>query len=101
MPQVIVSTSARHDLQRLQDFLRKKNRLAAKKAAETLINGIRKLESLPDIGRPIEHLPLDYQEWIIPFGDSGYVLLYRHDTVADRVVILTIKHQKEAGYSHP
>lgn len=51
---MIVSTSARHDLQRLQDFLRKKNRLVAKKAAETLINGILKLESLPDIGLPIE-----------------------------------------------
>lgn len=92
MPQVIVSATARHDLQRLQDFLQKKNQLAAKKAAESLINGIRKLESMPDIGRPNAHLPLDYQEWIIPFGDSGYALLYRHDTVTDRVMILTIKH---------
>lgn len=31
--------------------------------------------------------------------DSGYVLLYRHDTITDRIVILAIKHQREAGYS--
>ncbi|CAI1964701.1 Toxin RelE3 [Serratia entomophila] len=101
MPQVIISAPARRDLQRLQDFLKKKNRLAAKKAAESLIRGIRQLEKLPNIGRPVEHLPLEYQERVIEFGDSGYVLLYRHDTPADCVVILSVKHQKEAGYHHP
>ncbi|WP_114195243.1 type II toxin-antitoxin system RelE/ParE family toxin [Edaphovirga cremea] len=98
MSQVIVSRRARLDLQRLQDFLKKKNALAAKKAAEIMIRGIRQLESLPDIGRPVEHLPLEYQELVIEFGSSGYVMLYRHDEFTDRVVILTVRHQKEAGY---
>ncbi|WP_158782775.1 type II toxin-antitoxin system RelE/ParE family toxin [Pantoea sp. BAV 3049] len=98
MPQVIISVLARRDLQRLQGFLKKKNALAAKKAAETLIRGIRQLETSPDIGRPVEHLPLEYQELVAEFGSSGYVMLYRFDDLTDSVVILTIRHQKEAGY---
>ncbi|MBA0206061.1 type II toxin-antitoxin system RelE/ParE family toxin [Pectobacterium aroidearum] len=101
MPQMIVSESARRGLQRLQDFLKNKNALAAKKAAEVLIRGIRQLAALPNIGRPVEHLPLEYQELVIEFGSSGYVMLYRHDELTDRVVILTVKHQKEAGYQNP
>lgn len=98
MPQVIVSGRARQDLQRLQDFLKKKNVLAAKKAAEILIRSIRQLETLPDIGRPVEHLPQEYQELVITFGSSGYVMLYRHDELTGAIVILSIKHQKESGY---
>ncbi|ACT11480.1 type II toxin-antitoxin system RelE/ParE family toxin [Pectobacterium aroidearum] len=75
MPQMIVSESARRGLQRLQDFLKNKNALAAKKAAEVLIRGIRQLAALPNIGRPVEHLPLEYQELVIEFGSSGYVML--------------------------
>lgn len=41
----------------------------------------------------------DLRELSIRFGSSGYVALYRYDDTADAVVILTIRHQKEAGYS--
>lgn len=50
MPQVIVSDSAREDLQRLQNVLITKSPLAAKKAAGMLIRGIRQLESVPQAG---------------------------------------------------
>lgn len=98
MPQVIISESARQDLQRLQDFLKTKNTLAAKKVAEILIRAIRMLQTMPDIGRPVAHLPLEFQELVIEFGSSGYVMLYRYDEYTDNLVILKIKHQKEAGY---
>jgi Plasmid stabilization system protein len=98
MPQVIISALAQRDLQRLQDFLKTKNRLAARKAGEAIIRGIQQLKTLPDIGRPVPLLPLEYQEMVIGFGDSGYVMLYRHDRLTDRIVIMTIRHQKEAGY---
>ena len=98
MPQVIISASAQRDLQRLQDFLKTKNALAAKKAAGLLIRGIQQLAKLPEIGRPVAHLPLEYQELVIEFGHSGYVMLYRYDELTDRVVLLKVKHQKEAGY---
>lgn len=98
MSQVVVSESARKDLQRLQNFLKTKNVLAAKKAAEIIIRGIKQLQTSPTIGRPVEHLPLEYHELVIEFGSSGYVMLYRHDELTDRVVILKVRHQKEAGY---
>jgi plasmid stabilization system protein ParE len=48
------------------------------------------------MGRPIEDLPEQYREWVIAFGDSGYVARYRID--GDVVTILAIRHQKEAGF---
>lgn len=101
MPQVIIAATAQRDLQRLQQFLRTKNRLAAKKAGEVIASAIRQLMILPDSGRPTPHLPLEYREQVIGFGDSGYVMLYRHDRITDRIVVITIKHQKEAGYVPP
>ena len=98
MPQVIVSALAQRDLQRLQDFLKTKNRLAARKAGEVIIRAIQQLKTQPDMGRPVSLLPLEYQEQVIGLGDSGYVMLYSHDRETDRIVILTVRHQKEAGY---
>ncbi len=63
MPQVIISEQARKDLQRLQLFLKKKNALAARKAAEIIIRGIRLLETTPGVGRPVEHLPWPTTSW--------------------------------------
>ncbi len=37
-----------------------------------------------------------FREWIIDFGDSGYVARYRLD--ADAIVVLAVRHQKEAGF---
>ncbi|MDL0019289.1 type II toxin-antitoxin system RelE/ParE family toxin, partial [Enterobacter roggenkampii] len=78
--------------------LKTKNRLAARKAGEVIIRAIQQLKTQPDMGRPVSLLPLEYQELVIGFGDSGYVMLYRHDRETDRIVILTVRHQKEAGY---
>ncbi|MFO8127275.1 type II toxin-antitoxin system RelE/ParE family toxin, partial [Yoonia sp.] len=51
----------------------------------------------PRLGRMVDDLPEEYREWLIDFGDSGYVVRYRVDEAA--VTILAIRHQKEAGYS--
>ncbi|SFM01285.1 ParE toxin of type II toxin-antitoxin system, parDE [Methylobacterium pseudosasicola] len=48
------------------------------------------------MGRMIEDLPEQYQDWLIDFGDSGYVAHYRIDD--DVVTILAVRHQKEAGF---
>ncbi|WP_447704811.1 type II toxin-antitoxin system RelE/ParE family toxin [Methylobacterium brachiatum] len=44
----------------------------------------------------IEDLPEQYRDWLIDFGDSGYVARYRVDD--DVVTILAVRHQKEAGF---
>lgn len=50
----------------------------------------------PRIGRPIDDLPDEFREWVIDFGDSGYVARYRIDL--DAVTILAVRHQKEIGF---
>ena len=38
----------------------------------------------------------EFREWLIEFGASGYVAMYRWD--GETAVVLAIRHQKEAGY---
>jgi plasmid stabilization system protein ParE len=40
-------------------------------------------------------MPDEYREWIIDFGESGYVARYRLDSSG--VTILAVRHQKEVG----
>ena len=54
------------------------------------------LESSPEIGRPVGDPPL--RELVIPFGDAGYVALYRHEPGDDAVYVLAFRHQRETGY---
>jgi plasmid stabilization system protein ParE len=96
MPQVIYAPGAIRDLQRLREFLRPKNPVAGKRAADTIIKALQVLGVQPQIGRPVEGMPDQYREWIIDFGDSGYVARYRFD--GEAVTILAVRHQKEVGY---
>jgi plasmid stabilization system protein ParE len=41
-------------------------------------------------------MPDEFREWIIDFGDSGYIVRYRIE--ADTVTILAVRHQKEVGF---
>jgi plasmid stabilization system protein ParE len=96
MPQVIYAASAVRDLQRLREFLRLKNPVAAKRAADTIIKALQVLGLQPQIGRPVKDMPVQYREWMIDFGDSGYVARYHFD--GEVVTILAVRHQKEVGY---
>jgi plasmid stabilization system protein ParE len=83
------------DVQRLYRFLAVKNMDAAKRAIKTVRQEVKVLGQQPGIGRPIEDMPDEFREWMIDFGDSGYVVRYRID--ADVVTILAVRHQKEVG----
>ena len=95
MSQVIFSPAAIRDLERLREFLRPKNPAAAERAAKAIIQGLQALGELSRIGRPIDDLPEEFRDWLIDYGDSGYVARYHIDN--DTVVVLAIRHQKEAG----
>lgn len=95
MPQVKYTPGAIGDLQRLREFLRPKNPLASRRAAETIMKAVQVLGQQPQIGRPVEDMPGEFREWLIDFGDSGYVARYRFDGAA--VTILAVRHQKEVG----
>ena len=96
MSRLIWSRPALPDVQNLYRFLAPKSLDAAKRAVKTIRLGVKALGQQPGIGRPIEDMPDDFREWIIDFGDSGYVARYRID--ADAVTILAVQHQKEVGF---
>ena len=96
MSRVIWSPAALLDVQRLYRFLALKNIDAAKRAVAAMRQGVGVLGQQPGIGRPIDEMPDEFREWIIDFGDSGYVARYRLDS--DVVTILAMRHQQEVGY---
>ena len=96
MSGLIWSPAALIDVQRLYRFLAPKNIDAAKRAVMAIRQGVKVLAQQPGIGRPVEDLPSEFREWIIDFGDSGYIARYRLE--ADAVTILAVRHQKEVGY---
>ena len=97
MPQVRFAPAALRDLERLREFLRPKSSDTAKRAAVVIKKAMQALGQHPQIGRPADNLEPEYRELLIDFGDSGYIALYRYDG-GDFVTVLTVRHQKEAGY---
>ena len=95
MPPVIITEGAAKGLEHCRQFLAEKHPQAAMRAGQAIERYFAILETDPDIGRPLDDLP-ELRELIIPFGDSGYVTLYRHEI--DAVYVLAFRHQKEAGY---
>lgn len=93
---LIYAPGAIRDIQRLREFLRPKNPLAAKRAAKAILDSVKVLTHHPQIGRPVDEMPPEFREWLIDFGNSGYIARYRFDGVD--VIILAVRHQKEAGY---
>jgi plasmid stabilization system protein ParE len=84
------------DVQQLHLFLVDKNPEAAKRAVQAIRQGVAILRSRPRIGHPVENMDPEFREWLIPFGQRGYLALYRID--GDTVVLLAVRHALEAGY---
>lgn len=97
MPRVIITAGAVQGLQRCRGFLAAKSPVAARRAAAAIRKQLLLLESTPEMGRPMNESP-ELRELVIPFGDSGYVAMYRHVSTEDGVYVLAFRHQKEAGY---
>jgi plasmid stabilization system protein ParE len=58
--------------------------------------GVKTLAIHPEIGRPVDEMPPEFRERFVPFGQSGYLALYRYD--GKTVAILAVRHGREAGY---
>ena len=93
MPRLIWSPSALRDVQCLHRFLAQENPDAAKRAVEAIRAGVRVIAQHPEIGRPAEEMEPEYREWLIHFGDSGYVALYQFD--GQTAWMLAVRHQKD------
>jgi plasmid stabilization system protein ParE len=96
LAKLIWTPPALRDVERLHGFLASKNRDAARRAVRAIRHGVKALAAHPEAGRPAEDMPPEFREWPIPFGDNGYVALYRYD--GRLIAILAVRHGKEAGY---
>jgi plasmid stabilization system protein ParE len=95
MASVGFTARALDDLDRLFDFRSENDPGAADRAAHAIVGATRILQDHPLIGRPVRG---DIRELVISSGRTGYVALYRLRSGNARVEILTIRHQREAGY---
>lgn len=83
-------------VQRAYRFLAAKDRAATQAAVGTFRKYAALLEKFPNVGRPAEDLDPEQRELLIPFGVSGYVLVY--EVHAEIILVLAVRHPKEAGY---
>lgn len=84
------------DVQRLVDLFLTGHPDDADGLVELILNGLEILQRHPEIGRIFNN---GLRELVISRGKSGYLALYEFNPVLDRVDILRIRHQREAGYS--
>jgi plasmid stabilization system protein ParE len=96
MPRLTWSPAALRDVQRLYKFLSQKDAGSARRAVKIIREGVKIIARQPGIGRPAEDMEPEYREWMIEFGATGYVALYRCDD--STAIILAVRHQREAGY---
>jgi toxin ParE1/3/4 len=93
MSEIIWLPEAVEDLERLHEFLMDKNPDAAKRAAQTILNGAKTLAEFPEIGRPMND-GTERREIFAAFGSGGYVL--RHIIEDETVFIIRVWHTKES-----
>ena len=96
MSRLIWSPAALLDIKRFYDFLKAKDLDAAKRAVKAIRQGVKVLEKQSGVGRPVEGMEDEFRDWIIDYGDSGYVVRYRVDQRF--ITVLALRHQKEVGF---
>lgn len=95
MAQVVLAEQARADLDRLFEFVAAEDPRAASVAIEVILDGLDVLRRHPLVGRPAEERLRDL---VISRGKSGYVALYEYYEDIDMVLVLAVRHQREAGF---
>ncbi len=88
--------AAQQDIVRLVDFLIETDINAALKTFAIIDDGVSLLVNHPQIGRPTVENSL--RELVISRGSTGYVALYEFNELLELVIVLRVKHQREAGY---
>ncbi len=95
MARIIYSEQALGDLERLTDFLLESDAGAALETVGLIEEAVSILARHPLVGRSVEH---GLRELVISRGRTGYVALYSFEENADAILLLAIRHQREAGY---
>lgn len=95
MARLIYTANALADIERLTDFLIGSDPAAALETVDLITEAVSVLRRHPDVGRPVDQI---LRELVISRGRTGYAALYSHEEPEDCILILAIKHQREAGY---
>ncbi len=96
MPHIVFTVNAVKSLEGLRAFLLTCDEEVATKALATIKFAILSLKGFPFKGRPAPFLGREVRELLVPFGNSGYLVAYR--VLGHKIVILTVRHQKEQTY---
>lgn len=95
MARVIYSSRALADFERLVGFLAEHEPELAGLAVARISEAVSVLERHPLLGRPVEE---GLRELVISRGRTGHIALYRFLKAEDAVLVLALRHQREAGY---
>lgn len=96
MAQLIYAAQGLADLERLTDFLVEADPASVAETVELITEAVDVLRNHPLIGRLAER---NLRELVISRGKSGYLAMYSYEEEADVVLVLAIRHQREAGYN--
>ena len=95
MAELVYSSRALADLERLGDFLLETDPQAAQNTAALIFEALEILVQHPEIGRKVR---FGQRELVISRGRTGYLALYRFLPHIDRILVLALRHQRESGY---
>jgi plasmid stabilization system protein ParE len=94
---IIFSEEALADLEKIFEFNAERDPAVALNEIDKIQSAVMVLELHPEIGRRVTAgSPL--RELVIARGQAGYVALYEYSPEANRIRILAVRHQREAGY---
>lgn len=96
MIELVYTEQALLDLERLSDFLLHTDPPAAQATAELVLDALEMLSQHPEMGRRVH---FGQRELVISKGRTGYLALYRYLPRLDRILVLAVRHQREAGYT--
>jgi len=87
MASIIWTESALNDINNIADFISKDSEFYAKQFVKKLIDATVKLESFPEIGKPLRELPQSvYKEILF----KKYRIIYR--IYSENIYIITVHH---------
>ena len=96
MARVEIAARALLDLERLFEFIAAVDPVRAREHIASVRRAFELLAEHPLLGRVAEH---GRRELVLSRGRYGYIAKYRWLPADDVVLVLAVRHQREAGYT--
>ena len=96
MAEIVFSDTAIQDIYRLTYFLLETYPEVAMDTGEIILDGLQVLATHPLVGVKNDD---GLRKLVISRGRSGYIAIYDYDQLKERVLVVTIRHQREGGLS--